>query len=134
MLRGMSKCFLSDYGRERLREPFVGLVDTVLHYQRPDGAFSWQLQALEGPADTSVTGMICAALKEGIELKILVGENYRQAFRRGREALRKSVHDGKVYDCSGECEGFGQYPQRYGAYPWSLGPALIVCDDMVEEV
>lgn len=134
MLRGMSRCFLSDYGRERLREPFVGLVDTVLRYQRADGSFSWQLQAVEGPADTSVTGMVCAALKEGIELKILVGEEYRQAFLRGRESLEQFVRDGRVYGCSGECEGFGQYPQRYDAYPWSLGPVLIVCDDVVEEV
>ena len=126
VLRGMSKCFLSDYGRIRLKEPFTRLVDEVLVYQRPDGGFSWQLQALEGPRDTSVTGMICAALKEGIELKILVGDNYREAFVRGRDSLEKSIHDGRVSDCSGECEGFARYPQRYGAYPWALGPALKV--------
>ena len=131
-LRGMSGCFLSDYGRERLRTPFVRLMDTVLAYQRSDGAFSWQLQALEGPLDTSVTGMICTALKEGIELKILVGDNYRQALGRGKDSLARSIHEGKVYDCSGECEGFAQYPQRYGAYPWALGPALMILDDMTE--
>ena len=131
-LRGMSGCFLSDYGRERLRTPFVRLMDTVLAYQRSDGAFSWQLQALEGPLDTSVTGMICTALKEGIELKILVGDNYRQALGRGKDSLARSIHEGKVYDCSGECEGFAQYPQRYGAYPWALGPALMLLDDMTE--
>lgn len=131
-LRGMSGCFLSDYGRERLRTPFVRLMDTVLAYQRSDGAFSWQLQALEGPLDTSVTGMICAALKEGIELKILVGDNYRQALGRGKDSLARSIHEGKVYDCSGECEGFAQYPQRYGAYPWALGLALMILDDMTE--
>ena len=128
----MSGCFLSDYGRERLRTPFVRLMDTVLAYQRSDGAFSWQLQALEGPLDTSVTGMICTALKEGIELKILVGDNYRQALGRGKDSLARSIHEGKVYDCSGECEGFAQYPQRYGAYPWALGPALMILDDMTE--
>jgi rhamnogalacturonyl hydrolase YesR len=131
-LRGMSGCFLSDYGRERLRTPFVRLMDTVLAYQRSDGAFSWQLQALEGPLDTSVTGMICTALKEGIELKILVGDNYRQALGRGKDSLARSIHEGKVYDCSGECEGFAQYPQRYGAYPWALGLALMILDDMTE--
>ena len=131
-LRGMSGCFLSDYGRERLRTPFVRLMDTVLAYQRSAGAFSWPLQALEGPLDTSVTGMICTALKEGIELKILVGDNYRQALGRGKDSLARSIHEGKVYDCSGECEGFAQYPQRYGAYPWALGPALMILDDMTE--
>lgn len=126
MLRGMSKCFLSDYGRQRLRGPFIQLVDAALAYQRDDGGFSWQLQALEGPKDTSVTGMICAALKEGIEVKILVGEKYRQALHRGQDSLEKSTREGKVYDCSGECRGFAQYPQTYGAYPWSLGPALML--------
>jgi len=38
------------------------------------------------------------------------------------KALLKSYKSGKIYDCSGECEGFSQYPQVYGAYPWSLGP------------
>lgn len=132
MLRGMSKCFLSDYGRQRLREPFIKLVDTVLAYQREDGAFSWQLQALEGPKDTSVTGMVCTALKEGIELKILVGDHYRQAFERGRDSLKESIRGGKVYDCSGECEDFARYPQKYDAYPWSLGPALIICENGTE--
>lgn len=126
MLRGMAGCLLSEYGTERLKEPFIGLVDAVLVYQRPDGGFSWQLQAIEGPRDTSAAGMVCAALKKGIELEILEGEKYRQAYECGKASLEKSIREGKVYDCSGECEGFAQYPQRYGAYPWALGPALML--------
>lgn len=126
LLRGMVGCLTSDYGRQRLEAPYRELVKAVLAWQRPDGYFSWQLQALEGPADTSATGMICAAVRQGMELGILTGPEYEQALQTGIGAVYQSVKDGKVYDCSGECEGFGQYPQRYGAYPWALGMALIL--------
>ena len=126
LLRGMIGCMSTGYGRERLKDAYVQLVEATLTYQRGDGYFSWQLQAADGPADTSATGMICAALRQGIDQKILIGPKYEQALRAGRNAIRRSIRDGKVYDCSGECEGFGQYPQRYGAYPWALGSALMV--------
>lgn len=126
LFRGMAGCLSSDYGRQCLEAPYRELVKAVLAWQRPDGYFSWQLQALEGPADTSATGMICAAVRQGIELGILTDPKYEQALQTGISAVYKSVKDGKVYDCSSECEGFGQYPQRYGAYPWALGVALIL--------
>lgn len=126
LLRGMSGCMATEYGEERLRDAYVRLVDTVLEYQRKDGYFSWQLQALDGPADTSATGMICVALQQGIRRGHLAGERYEEALRAGKSAVARSTRDGRVYDCSGECEGFGQYPQRYDAYPWSLGPALML--------
>ena len=126
LLRGMAGCMTTEYGMERLKDSYVGLTDTALAYQRKDGYFSWQLQAVDGPADTSATGMICAALKQGIELGILTDSKYEQALQAGAGAIEKSIKGGRVYDCSGECEGFGQYPQRYNAYPWALGPALSV--------
>lgn len=126
LLRAMAGCMTTEYGAERLRDHYIRLVDTVLSYQRKDGYFSWQLQAMDGPGDTSVTGMICAALRRSIELGILAEGKYCQALQEGTNAIDKSIRDGRVYDCSGECEGFGQYPQRYGAYPWALGPALMV--------
>lgn len=126
LLRGMSGCITTEYGAGRLAEPYRKLIDTALGFQRRDGDFSWQLQAMEGPADTSATGMICASLKRGIELGVLTGEQYEEAVEAGRTAIEKSVRDGRVYHCSAECDGFGQYPQRYGAYPWALGPALML--------
>lgn len=126
LLRGMMGCMVSAYGRERLSASCIGLMDVVLAYQRHDGYFSWQLQAAEGPADTSATGMICAALKQGLALGVFAGEKYENALLAGQRALEKSVRGGLVYQCSGECEGFSRYPQHYGAYPWSLGPALAV--------
>ncbi len=126
LLRGMMGCMVSDYGRERLAASCAGLMDVVLTYQRQDGYFSWQLQAAEGPADTSATGMICAVLKQGLSLGVFAGAKYENALFAGMRALERSLRDGLVYQCSGECEGFARYPQHYGAYPWSLGPALAV--------
>ncbi len=126
LLRGMMGCMTSDYGRERLSAPCVALMDAVLSCQRQDGYFSWQLQAMEGPADTSAVGMVCAAIKRGLSMGLFAGERYENALLAGRRALERSVRDGLVYHCSGECEGFSRYPQHYAAYPWSLGPALEV--------
>ena len=126
LMRGMGGCMTTEYGAGRLEDSYIKLADAVLPFQRKDGYFAWQLQAMEGPADTSATGMICASLKQGIELGILRGQKYGQALQAGRAAIEKSVRNGRVYDCSGECEGFGQYPQRYGAYPWALGAALML--------
>ncbi len=126
LLRGMTGCMTTAYGAELLCKPYQELLEAAISYQRKDGYFSWQLQALEGPADTSATGMICAALKDGIGLGFLQGDSYEEALRKGICAMRKSTRQGKVYDCSGECEGFSQYPQRYGAYVWALGMALVL--------
>lgn len=124
LLRGMVGCLSSDYGRQRLETPYRELVKAVLPWQRPDGYFSWQLQALEGPADTSATGMICSSIRQGMKLGVLSEEDCEKALFAGKRALEKSVRDGRVYHCSGECEGFSCYPQKYREYPWSLGPAL----------
>ncbi|MCH5255787.1 MAG: glycoside hydrolase family 88 protein [Lachnospiraceae bacterium] len=126
LLRGMTGCMTTDYGKERLSEAYISLTDSVIAWQRKDGSFSWQLQAVEGPADTSAAGMICVALNKGLQMNILRGESYENALELGTRAIQKSIKNGRVYNCSGECEGFAQYPQRYGAYPWSLAPALML--------
>lgn len=126
LLRGLIGCMSTVYGAARLREAFSSLIDATLVWQRKDGYFSWQLQAMEGPADTSATGMICAALQEGLRMKLIQGEVYQEALEKGVHAVQKSIRNGMVYDCSGECEGFSMYPQKYGAYPWALAAALLL--------
>lgn len=126
LLRGMGGCMTTEYGRLRLVESYGKVVDAALAFQRKDGSFAWQLQAMEGPADTSAAGMICAALKQGIESGILQDPRYEEALQNGRNAIEKSIRNGRVYQCLGECEGLGQYPQRYEAYPWALGTALML--------
>lgn len=126
LLRGLTGCMTTVYGAARLREAYGNLMDAVLAWQRKDGYFSWQLQALEGPADTSATSMICASLKQGLRAKTLQGEVYENALERGTHAIQKSISNGRVHDCLGECEGFSQYPQKYGTYPWALAFALLL--------
>ena len=126
LLRGMTRCMAAVYGLDRLQESYCRLIDVVIAWQRKDGYFSWQLQAMEGPADTSATAMICLALQEGIRTRMLQGEAYQIVLDKGLHALRKSIKNGRVYDCLGECEGFSQYPQKYDAYPWALGVVLML--------
>ena len=136
--------------KQEITEAFRKLTANVCKYLREDGYFSWQMQALEGPKDTSVAAMIGYAMKKGTlvlgeqQEKLCCMEQEVQDKRVGRQtahsdeenneitetikeiksALRNSCKNGKIRDCSGECEGFSQYPQVYGAYPWSLGPGL----------
>lgn len=123
-----------DQYREELIRKFTNLSNNTLKYLRDDGYFSWQLSAVEGPKDTSATAMIGYALKKKVSChKKLQMENnknvdeennIKESLAKMETAILSSCKDGKIFHCSGECEGFSQYPQRYGAYPWSLGPGL----------
>lgn len=131
--------------KEELKDAFAKLTEAVLNYLREDGYFSWQLSALEGPKDTSATAMIGYAVKkvyfvchQESEEKTenlreyaaaFTGEetgtmkhNLKEIMKQLQKAMMNSYKNGNIYDCSGECEGFSQHPQVYGAYPWSLGP------------
>ena len=124
--------------KHKLIEEYWKLAAKVVNYIRPDGYYSWQLSALEGPKDTSATAMIGYALKKGrtiledMESKEngTEGNNTEKKssietiLERLQKALLNSCKNGKIYHCSGECGGFSEYPQNYGAYPWSLGPGV----------
>jgi len=76
--------------------------------------------------------MIGYALKKSVDIdsriqELMIYKNYKEisvkeAIQKMESALLTSCKSGKIHDCSGECEGFSQYPQVYGAYPWSIGP------------
>ncbi len=106
-----------------IKQAFRHVVDKVEAYQLESGMYAWQLGAKEGPVDSSATAMILYAIARGLEHDILIGI-HRSRMQRGQEALKGMIKEGKVYDCLAECEGFCIYPQKYDAYPWSLGPTL----------
>lgn len=108
---------------EVIKQAYRRMVDKVEAYQLEGGLYSWQLGAKEGPVDTSATAMILYAIARSLDTKVLIGI-HKSRMVRGREALWNSVKEGKIYGCLAECQGFSMYPQIYGAYPWSLGPAL----------
>lgn len=110
-------------GYEVIKQAYRRLVDKVEAYQLEGGLYSWQLGAKDGPVDTSATGMILYSIAQSLENKILIGI-HKSRMVRGRDALLSSVKDGKIYGALAECQGFSMYPQVYGEYPWSLGPAL----------
>lgn len=142
------KSIAQEYGAEyrELKKAFFQLLKAVESYQRADGGFSWQLEAMEGPADSSATAMIAQALQFAVadeeEGDIRAGEegnnkaeeegseknseNWKAMLQSAVEFLYGCEKDGKIYHCLGECMGFSQYPQVYGAYPWSLGTSLEV--------
>ena len=45
---------------------------------------------------------------------------------KGISALKEKVVDGTVTDALGECEDYGVHPQYYGAFPWALGPTMML--------
>lgn len=119
---------------KKLEEAFGQLIAAILPYQRKNGAFGWQLQAMDGPEDSSATAMIAWALCKVLEKKSkqerktgeMPDKDAERICRKAIEYLQTCEKDGKIYNCSGECLGFSQYPQVYDAYPWALGPAYAV--------
>ena len=108
------------------------LTRAVSDFQRHNGSFSWLLPASEGPADTSATAMIACAMLAGVRRGCLE-EDWTQQIRKAAGFLLSCVKNGRVEQCSAECEGFAQYPQRYGSYPWGDGMTLKLFG-MMEEV
>lgn len=131
---------------EFLRAASEALFGAVFAWQREDGGFSWQLQALEGHRDSSAEGMIGTALLTGCRAGVFdgtAGNAHRKndmpktAGKAGASAgtgrawcdglcraICASVEKDAVLDCSGECRGFSEYPQVYGSYPWGTGSVL----------
>lgn len=120
---------------EYIKQIYRRLVDKVESYQLENGLYCWQLGAKEGPVDTSATAMILYSIAQSLDMKVLIGI-HKSRMMRGREALFGMVREGKLDHCLAECQGFSMYPQVYGAYPWSLGPALslfAITDDQKEK-
>lgn len=117
ILMGMvdSMQYLQGQTLDTVRELYQEMVCSIMTYQRPDGFFSWQLQAMEGPRDLSATAMILGAVQAAIE-KGNLDETFYSYVERGKNAI---LHTQNVLDfCLAECEGLGSYPQHYGRYPW----------------
>lgn len=117
---------------DMLKQVYRRLVDKVEAYQLEGGLYCWQLETREGPVDTSATAMILYAIARSLETKVLIGI-HRSRMLRGREALWNMVKEGRIENALAECQGFSMYPQVYGAYPWSLGPALSLFANTLEE-
>lgn len=111
----------------RLIEILNSLSKTVQKYQNDSGYFEWILSHKKEPIDTSTTALI------GYSLAILSESNkkndrIKKSSIECLEAIIKSKKpNGKIYDCSSECEGLGLPPKDFSSYPWCHGPTLSLC-------
>lgn len=108
---------------DEIKQAFRRMVDKVEMYQLENGMYAWQLEARQGPVDSSATAMILLAIAKGLESGVLIGI-HRSRMIRGKEGLMNYIAEGQVHDALAECQGFSMHPQIYGSYPWSLGPTL----------
>ncbi len=93
------------------------LSTALLTYQRDDGGYGWQVQAMEGHVDMSATGMIVYGLVNG-------GMMPEDAAVKAAGAFEDNVKDGAVQNALSSCDDFGVHYQTYGAYPWGQGAVL----------
>ena len=105
------------------------LCDVAMEYQREDGGWSWQMQALEGHIDMSATGMIAFSLAKGISDGILDGDPARRdrvvkSLEKAVECMLSHAKDGVVGDALSSCDDFGVHYQNYGVFPWGQGAVL----------
>ncbi len=123
---------LSEYARlldekgaleDELVKWYEALCRTLMTYQRKDGGFSWQVQAVEGHLDISATGMIIyGILNGGGDYKTgILSEDVNLAI----EVIRSSITEGKVQNALSSCDDFAVHYQTYGHYPWGQGAALM---------
>ena len=107
------------------------LSETLLKYMRPDGGYSWQVQALEGHLDTSATGMILYGLvnrqggnETGEDTDEDKGFTAEIPIIRSKELMESVITGGRVQSALSPCEDFGVHYQTYGHYPWGQGAVL----------
>ena len=112
-----------------IRTAFNSLKKNVLKYIGEDGLFSWHITEIDGHVDTSASGMILDAMAMTVgfgEKKYSDGVEDDAILNKGISALKEKVVDGTVTDALGECEDYGVHPQYYGAFPWALGPTMML--------
>ena len=99
-------------------EEVRNLFDRISRFLNEGGLFSWQVNAPEGPSDTSATAMIVySALISGLS----DDPNVNKAIA----GLAASVDEsGRLQSVQAECRGAGMYPQLFGYYKFGQGIGL----------
>ncbi len=103
---------------------YSDLLNHVVSYQRTDGGFSWQLEAIEGHLDTSVAAMVGFSM---VSYRAITGESlYDECIEGVYSAVTANINDqGFVVSSSAECRGFSMYPQRFEINSWGQAFALL---------
>lgn len=103
---------------------YMDKVKALLEYQRPDGGWSWQIQAVEGHIDMSATGMIAYSIAKGYKEGLLTDPQVAEALKKSRDCMLEYSVGGKVTDALSSCDDFAVHYQTYGHYPWGQGSVL----------
>lgn len=103
---------------DSFKEETQKLFRRTCRFLNKDGLFSWQVNAPEGPSDTSATAMIVySALAVGLSgdpntAKVISG------------LVASVAEDGRLQGAQAECRGAGMYPQSFGYYKFGQGIGL----------
>jgi rhamnogalacturonyl hydrolase YesR len=107
---------------------FTGMCEAALKYQREDGGWSWQIQAVDGHIDLSATGMIAYALGYALSNDIFgegnISSRISEALKKAKECIYAHTESGIVTDSLSSCDDFAVHYQTYGNNPWGQGAAL----------
>ena len=99
-----------------------------LNYQREDGGWSWQIEAMEGHIDMSATGMIAYAIAKGLEYETIEDKglisHIEDALKKAEASMLQHIEKGLVTDALSSCDDFAVHYQTYGNYPWGQGAVL----------
>ncbi len=116
-------------------EIYRNICEIALDYQRFDGGWSWQMQAVEGHIDMSATGMIAYCIARGVNAGIFADSAVpplKEKLAKARDCMIAHTKDGDVLDALSSCDDFGVHYQTYGAYPWGQGAVLAALAEIGE--
>lgn len=122
LLFGFAECLdyfpKNDKRLDSLKLKVNDLLQILYLYIRKDGSFSWLLQALDGPADTSATAMIGYSVNK-MAAAGFVDDDFSELLCSIECFLLENITEsGSVINSSAECQGFSMYPQKYENNSW----------------
>ena len=107
---------------------FTDMCEAALKYQRKDGGWSWQMQAVDGHIDLSATGMIAYALGYALNNDVFgeddISGRISEALKKAKDCIYAHTESGIVTDSLSSCDDFAVHYQTYGNNPWGQGAAL----------
>ncbi len=103
---------------------YAELSKVLLSYQKEEGGYGWQIQAVEGHLDTSASGMIAFGIINGNEGSGSDNQGNRLKLSMTIDNLWVNISEGKVLNALSSCDDFAVHYQTYGHYTWGQGAVL----------